>query len=98
MIESAGEFVRLRDSDDKDEYDRSAFEEASVEVWNEVLDRYPDYGKWVAHNKTVPLEILSRLCEFDVEVRRFVASKRKLTADIFERLSKDEDEVVRCKV
>lgn len=98
MIDSAEEFIRLRDSHEKSEYDRSALEEASSDVWHEVLDKYPEYGKWVAYNKTVPLEILDRLCGFDVGARRSVALKRKLSVEIFERLCMDEDEIVRCNL
>lgn len=98
VIESAEEFVALRDSELKKEYDRSAHEEASLTTWVDVIDRYPEYAVWVAHNKTVPLEILERLCDFDVKTRAAVASKRKLTGPLFERLSKDDSGLVRCAV
>lgn len=63
MITSAEEFVTLRASRLKSEYDRSAMEEAPLAVWREVIKRYPDYVQWVIHNKTIPLEILEELCE-----------------------------------
>jgi len=95
MIHSAEEFVALRDSTVKDEYDRAATDEAPVSVWKDVIDRFPGYRKWVAHNKTVPLEILTLLCQFEPDVRRFVAVKRKLSGELFELLSKDHDAIVR---
>ncbi|WP_081082368.1 hypothetical protein [Burkholderia diffusa] len=95
MIQSAEEFVALRDSCIKDEYDRAATDEAPVSVWKDVIVRFPDYRKWVAHNKTVPVEILAELCQFEAEVRRFVAVKRKLSRELFELLAKDPDPVVR---
>lgn len=95
MINSAEEFVALRSSDAKSEYDRAAQDEASAEVWNEVIERYPEYRKWVAHNKTVPVEILAKLVEYDAGVRVFVAMKRRLPGDLFERLSKDPEATVR---
>ncbi|AWU99932.1 hypothetical protein DM992_10560 [Burkholderia sp. JP2-270] len=95
MIQSAEEFIALRDSRIKDEYDRAATDEASVSVWRDVIVRFPDYRKWVAHNKTVPVEILAELCQFEAEVRRFVAVKRKLSRELFELLAKDPDPVVR---
>ena len=58
MIYSAEEFVRLRDSTEKDEYDRASMDEAEVSVWLDVIDRYPEYRRWVAYNKTVPLDVL----------------------------------------
>jgi len=95
MIQSAEEFIALRDSRIKDEYDRAATDEASVSVWRDVIVRFPGYRKWVAHNKTVPVEILAELCQFEAEVRRFVAVKRKLSRELFELLAKDPDPVVR---
>ena len=98
MIRSAEEFVALRDSDIKAEYDRSAMEEAPVAVWHEVIEKFPDHRRWVAHNKTVPIEILEVLCEFDASTRWFVARKRKLSATLFERLSQDKDSDVRVAI
>ncbi|WP_412527337.1 hypothetical protein [Burkholderia lata] len=95
MIYSAEEFVALRDSSLKDEYDRAANDEAPISVWKDVIDRFPEYGKWVAYNKTVPLEILTLLCKFEPDVRRFIAVKRKLSDELFEVLSKDLDAIVR---
>ena len=98
MITSAEEFVALRDSEIKAEYDRSAMEEAPIAVWREVIEKFPDHRRWVAHNKTVPVEILEMLCVFDVSTRWFVARKRKLSAALFERLSQDEDSDVRVAI
>lgn len=95
MINSAEEFVALRDSLVKEQYDRASNEEASVSVWMDVIKRFPEHRKWVAHNKTVPLEILDELCRFDVEVRRSVSVKRKLSPELFELLSRDPDPMVR---
>lgn len=69
MIRSAEEFVALRDSEIKVEYDRSAMEEAPIAVWHEVIEKFPDHRRWVAHNKTVPVEILEMLCELDASTR-----------------------------
>ncbi|MFJ4346150.1 hypothetical protein [Pseudomonas sp. NPDC089401] len=99
MIESAEEFVRLRSSENKDEYDRSAFEEASLETWNKVIDEYPDYACWVAFNKSVPLEILERLSDSaDDRTRTFVATKRKLSKELFDKMSRDKSSVVRGRI
>ncbi|PHX40753.1 hypothetical protein AO263_16255 [Pseudomonas sp. NZIPFR-PS5] len=98
MIKSAEEFVALRSSSIKSEYDRAAFEEAQISVWRDVIKNYPNYRRWVSHNKTVPLEILEELCQFDSTVRQFVAAKRKLSAAMFEALSRDESYVVRIAV
>jgi hypothetical protein len=98
MITSAEEFVALRSSSIKSEYDRAATEEAPISVWREVVKNYPDYRRWVAQNKSVPLEILEELCQFDSTIRQFVAAKRKLSPAMFEALSQDESYVVRIAI
>jgi hypothetical protein len=99
VIRSAEEFVALRESEDPCEYGRAARDDASIEVWKEVILSYPEMRKWVAYNKTVPIGILEILAnDSDPEVRRFVAAKRKLTIELFEYLSNDEDESVRLRV
>lgn len=98
MITSAEEFVTLRASRLKAEYDRSAMEDAPLAVWREVIKRYPDYVQWVIHNKTIPLEILEELCESHPESRYFIASKRKLSLELFAFLSQDPDPMVRSGI
>ena len=99
MIETAEEFVRLRTSDVEEEYYRAAHEPASLHVWLEVIAKYPDMRFWVAHNKTVPLEILDILAkDGDSKVRSMVASKNKLTPKLLEQLSRDDHESVRQTV
>lgn len=98
MINSAEEFIALRSSDLKSEYDRAAMEEAPISVWREIIINYPNYRRWVSHNKTVPLEILEELCIFDSTIRQSVARKRKLSPAMFEMLSKDVSDVVRVAI
>ena len=98
-IQNAEEFVRLRSSEIEEEYNRAAHAEASIAVWLDVIARFPDMKSWIAHNKTVPLEILEILStDEDVDVRFTVAQKRKLTPELFEKLSEDIDETVRMRV
>jgi hypothetical protein len=76
MIESADEFRRLRESEIPDEYRRAAHDEAPVEVWLEVIRRWPDMRFWVAQNKTVPVSILEILVnDPDEKVRDMVLRK-----------------------
>ncbi len=96
MIESAEEFKRLRESEVPEEYHRAAHEEADIQVWNEVLEKYPDLAFWVAQNKSVPLEILEELAKHpDSTVRDMVARKRKIPESLMITLATDEDESVR---
>lgn len=98
-IESAAEFVRLRYSDEPADYRRAAGEDAAPGVWTDVIRDYPDARAWVAQNKTVPVEILSRLAaDTDPRVRHMVAMKRKLTPEILGILAADTDEMVRRRV
>jgi hypothetical protein len=98
-ISSADEFIRLRNSQYSDEYLRAAHEPASMEVWMDVVERYPEARIWVAQNKTVPLDILALLAKDpDPKVRFMVAMKRKLTPELLEVLARDSDEGVRERV
>ena len=99
MIETAHEFVRLRSSENPEEYRRASSDPASEETWRDVITTYPDMVFWVVQNKTVPHSILELLaCHVDSRVRSAVARKRKLTYAMFEYLSGDEDESVRLAI
>lgn len=99
MIESADEFVRLRNSGNPEEYARAANECAKVEVWREVIRRFPEMKTWVAHNKNISLVILRELAlDFDEEVRNAVACKRKLDSHLFQILGRDKSTLVRSSI
>ncbi len=99
MISSAEEFVRLRQSEKQEEYSRSAQEEAPIDVWNAVIENYPDMAFWVAHNKTVPYEILEILaCHNEGRVRSMVASKNKLKEALLLKLTSDQDDAVSMNI
>lgn len=99
MIESAEEFVRLRTSRLRDEYLRAAEEEASINVWIDVIQRYPEMRSWVAHNKSVPMAVLVLLAgDPDPAVRSVVATRRKLSRELFRQLAADPDEAVRARI
>jgi hypothetical protein len=99
MIDSVDEFIRLRYSDDPNEYRRAASEPAALEVWLELIEQHPDSRVWVARNKTVPVEVLSILAgDPSPDVRFAVSTKRKLTPELLERLADDPDESVRLQV
>ncbi|WP_125832026.1 hypothetical protein [Pseudomonas sp. v388] len=87
--------MRLRSSQIKLEYDRSALEEVPIEVWYELVNDHPDYRQWVIHNKIVPLEILEYLYKIYSSLKLHIARKRKLSVELFERLSDDPDRYVR---
>ncbi len=99
MIHSAEQFVALRTSTERSDYEQAVAEQATVETWTDVIARFPEMRTWVAHNKTVPLEILRILAkDADRVVRASVAEKRKLDRKLFEALSRDPEEVVRERI
>lgn len=99
MIQSAEEFVRLRQSPDPEDQYRAAHEEASEQVWLDIVRRFPDMRFWVAQNKTTPLAVLRVLGEdADARVRGMVARKRRLPEDLLLRLARDPDAGVRNAV
>jgi hypothetical protein len=95
-ITTADEFIRLRTSDNPSEYLRAATDDAPAEVWREVIVRYPEMRRWIAHNKAVPTEILAILArDPSSDVRHSVARKNKLPAELMLELAGDENEAVR---
>ena len=95
-ITSVAEFIRLRESEDPAEYYRAAHEDAPLEVWEGVVHTRPDMRFWVAHNKTVPIAILTLLSEDpSSDVRGMVARKRKIPEALQLKLAADSDDSVR---
>lgn len=96
MIKTAKEFIQLRQSENTEDQYRASHDLAEMDVWLEIIDIYPEFKKWVIHNKTIPIEILETLChDNDPNVRSEVARKRKINDKIFNALSIDVDENVR---
>lgn len=98
-ISSAEEFIRLRTSDDPENYLRAAHGTASLETWLEVIALDSDMRYWVAHNKTVPDEVLYLLAnDADARVRSMVASRRACPHSVIHKLAVDPDESVRARI
>lgn len=51
MAQRADDWVRLRRSRVSAEHQPAAWADLPVVVWLDILDRYPDTAKWVAHPK-----------------------------------------------
>jgi hypothetical protein len=99
MILSADEFARLRFSSSSAEQERASKEAAPTDVWLDVIEKFPELREWVAHNKTVPVEVLQRLAnDPNVGVRCTVATKRKLTPDLRKALANDAEPSVRVRL
>ncbi|MEK4351584.1 hypothetical protein MKX41_12120 [Paenibacillus sp. FSL R5-0475] len=99
MINSAEEFVRLRLSDNMEEYLKAAWDEAPFEVWLQVIETYPEMREWVAHNKAIPIEIMEILADdADERVRFNVATKNRLPESLQMKLAKDLDSSIRKRI
>lgn len=99
MIKTAEEFIRLRNSDKPEEYRRAATEAAETGLWIEIISQFPEMKVWVSHNKTVPLEVLDALAhDPDRAVRLKVATKNKLSDDLYRLLASDADDGVRQRI
>lgn len=99
MINSADEFVRLRESEITEEYLRAAWDEAPLEVWIKVIESYPDMRVWIAQNKFIPIEIMEVLSEDSSErVRWMIASKNRLPEHLQIKMAKDHDSSVRQRI
>lgn len=99
MINSADEFYQLRTSENPEKYLRAAWDEAPIEIWYEVLRKYPDMAFWIAQNESVQIEVLFHLSSHpEWRVRSMIASKNKITEDLQMKLAMDEDVFVRNSV
>lgn len=99
MIKSAEEFVKLRSSEKIDEYLKAAWDDAPLEVWLEVIKNYPDMREWVAHNKSIPVEIMEILADdADERVRFNVATKNRLPEHLQLKLANDSESSVRQRI
>lgn len=99
MIESAEEFIRLRESASSADYQRLKRDEAPTDVWRAIISEYPDMRFWVAFNRTVPAEVLQQLAQdADWRVRDKVASRPDAPVDVLAGLAQDEHDAVASSV
>ncbi|GLO59126.1 hypothetical protein GIB19_13075 [Pseudomonas sp. ITEM 17296] len=96
MSITAEEFRILCDDDEDTTF---AHQTASLEVWTEILNNYPELARCVAGNKNIPDDIIDRLSKSsDIDIRWKIATKRKLNRTVFERLAIDSDATVRHRI
>jgi hypothetical protein len=107
MINTVEEFIRLRDSEKPEEYNRANYDFLPDEVAFEIIEKYPEYKEWVGINSSISLKVLYRLAEDeDPDVRWHIASLHAFTGEkvhtldryLLDKLSRDQDESVRQRV
>lgn len=99
MITSVDEFLSLCASGKLVDINRSLQDEASIEIWMELVSNFSPHQIDVAQNRTIPPEIMRILAtQGDEVVRTILAEKRKLPVDIFGLLANDSSELVRKKI
>jgi len=95
-IESAEHFIKLRQSEEPEEYRIATWGEATERIWFELIDRHPAMRRWVAQNKTISPKILATLAaDPDVRVRYAVLATMDLHPDVLCVLAKDTDAGIR---
>lgn len=95
-IESAEHFIKLRESEEPEEYRIATWGEATEQIWFDLIDRHPAMRRWVAQNKTISPEILATLAaDPDVRVRYAVLATLNLHSDVLRVLAKDSDAGIR---
>lgn len=95
-IKSAEHFIKLRESENPEEYRLATWGEATEHVWFDIIDRHPAMRRWVAQNKTISPEILATLAaDPDVRVRYAVLATLDLHPDVLSVLAKDSDASIR---
>jgi hypothetical protein len=99
VIYSIEEYLNLANSDNAEDNKRTVYEELSLGVISDVINKYPDRKPWLVHNKHIPVEVLIMLSTDDsADVRFTVAMKKKCDRSVFEILMKDADFSVRMAV
>ena len=95
-IESAEHFIKLRESQEPEEYRLATWGEATERIWFEIIDRHPAMRRWVAQNKTISPKILATLAaDPDVRVRYAVLATMDLNEAVLRVLANDSDASIR---
>lgn len=99
MIDNANEWIKLRRSEEREDYWRSANEEVPLSVWKEIYEVAPDLRDFIAYNKTSPHEMLEILAkDDDSRVRYAAAARADARPELLRQLALDADEAVRGRI
>jgi hypothetical protein len=88
MIRSAEDYIALLESDDV--YEPSPYDEATDEVWLDIIARFPQAREAIAHNKTTSEIVIRKLYSVgDERVRWQLASVRRTPRDLLVEMASD---------
>lgn len=91
MIETIEEFLRCEASELPADYHRITMDEMKQEVWEEIIQNYPEHHDWIADNQHLPINIMWALAKSeDWHVRERIARRYDAPREILEILSEDE--------
>ena len=93
MIHQAEYYIALLASDDV--YEPSPYEEATEEVWLDIVARFPEARNALAHNKTTSEAVIRALYAVgDEDVRSSLARVRRTPPDLLLRMASDPSSMV----
>ena len=99
MINSSEEFNRLCMSQLEEDVGRSMQDSAAPEIWEEILEKFPQRIIDVAQNRTIQESIMYAIVGSGNETAKsIIAEKRRLPLELFSVLGRDASEVVRRKI
>jgi hypothetical protein len=107
MINSVEEFIKLRKSQNPEEYNRANDDFLPDDVAFDLIENYPEMREYVSVNSTISLKVLNRLADDEdwlvrlgvLEMHPFTGKKaHTLDRHLLDKLSKDEDESIRRRV
>lgn len=93
MICRAEDYIALLESDDV--YEPSPYDEATEEVWLDIVARFPQAHRAVSHNKTTPEAVIRALYSIGDEiVRSQLACVRRTPPDLLVEMASDPSSMV----
>lgn len=93
VIRQAEDYIALLESDDV--HEPSPYDEAAEEVWLDIITRFPQAHRAVAHNKTTSETVNRKLYSVgDESVRSWLARVRRTPPDLLVAMASDPSSAV----
>lgn len=97
MIKSADDLVHFyTGGGTQEEFQKARWAELPVDIWLDLIARFPEHRLIVHDQKRVPVEVLEALADDpSVQVREAVSGKKHLPLHLYEKFAKDPHPEVR---